>query len=254
MQINRYQTGGLHEVITIAVGAQVSLVKNIDVATGLVNGSSGIIVNFDIDPQQPLNGTIYIKFSNENVGRDLKLTCPENRKYLNAVPIQAISVQFQVSSTKIVSVSRTQYPITLAWSSTIHKVQGQTLHQVAVSFEGGKFTVGQAYVAISHSKSLSGLHLLNFQPEKIHVNNLALAEMTRMRENCNFECQQQIFTVSNQNLIISHLNIRSLNVHIEDLRADDCIKYGQVIALTESYWNDKCTLPCIGLNYTFFNR
>jgi len=36
---DRYNTGGVHEVLRIAVDARVSVVKHIDVSDGLVNGA-----------------------------------------------------------------------------------------------------------------------------------------------------------------------------------------------------------------------
>ena len=53
-----------------------------------------------------------------------------------------------------------QFPIKLAWAVTIHKSQGQTYDQVVVDFRNEAFAPGQAYVALSRSRSLEGLYIL----------------------------------------------------------------------------------------------
>lgn len=55
--------------------------------------------------------------------------------------------------------SFTQYPVRLAWASTIHKAQGKTFDHVVVDFGRRTFAPGQAYVALSRCTSLEGLHL-----------------------------------------------------------------------------------------------
>lgn len=54
----------------------------------------------------------------------------------------------------------TQFPLRLAWAITIHKSQSLTFTHVAVDFGRGAFSNGQAYVALSRARSLSGLELV----------------------------------------------------------------------------------------------
>lgn len=54
-----------------------------------------------------------------------------------------------------------QYPIKLAWAMTIHKSQGLTFNRVIIDMEGGAFSCGQTYVALSRSTALEGITLKN---------------------------------------------------------------------------------------------
>jgi ATP-dependent exoDNAse (exonuclease V) alpha subunit len=64
--------------------------------------------------------------------------------------------------------SATQFPLKLAWASTIHKSQGMTLDRAEVDL-AGCFAPGQAYVALSRVKSLDGLSLRTWDPRTVHA-------------------------------------------------------------------------------------
>ena len=77
-------------------------------------------------------------------------------------------------------ITRLQFPLTLAWATTIHKVQGLTLDEILVSMKGGRFSPGQAYVAFSRVKTLQGLHILNFNPSAIKASADIQNEISRL--------------------------------------------------------------------------
>lgn len=70
-------------------------------------------------------------------------------------------------------VSRTQLPLILAWSLSIHKSQGQTLSKVKVDLKR-VFEKGQAYVALSRAVSRDGLQILNFDRTKVKAHDVVV--------------------------------------------------------------------------------
>ena len=72
-------------------------------------------------------------------------------------------IQFTVAEDTInrkVVATFSQYPLKLAWASTIHKSQGQTFEKVAIDLDRGAFAHGQTYVALSRAKSMEGIYLI----------------------------------------------------------------------------------------------
>ena len=77
-------------------------------------------------------------------------------------------------------ITRIQFLITLAWATTIHKVQGLTLDEIVVDVKGGRFSPGQAYVACSRVKSMKALHITNFNVAAITKSVKVESEMERL--------------------------------------------------------------------------
>jgi ATP-dependent DNA helicase PIF1 len=84
-------------------------------------------------------------------------------------------------SETIPSVGIKQIPLILAWAITIHKSQGATLDQAEIDIGNGIFECGQTYVALSRVKSLDGVYLRSFNPNKILINT----KVRRFYENLN---------------------------------------------------------------------
>ena len=132
----RSETGGLHDILKIAVNARVMLTANVDVSDGLVNGAIGTIKQMITNDKNKVV-TILVHFDNENVGIKCIQTSPHKQTYPNAVLICKHEVQFLARGKKGAEITRIQFPITLAWATTIHKVQGLTLNEIVVDMKGG---------------------------------------------------------------------------------------------------------------------
>ena len=93
----------------------------------------------------------------------------------------------------------------------MHKIQGQSLEHVYISFQG-HFTNGEAYVALSCATSLNGLSLSEFSNTQMCVSSVVKKEMTRLRQ---IQTDEPLLfkETSIDNIIFSLLNARSAKHH-----------------------------------------
>jgi len=130
------------EHLALKVGAQVMFVHN-DKRKRWVNGTIGYIVQLD-------NATLQVQLHDDSICQ-VSLARWENIKYTYNREKEKIEQE-------VIGVFE-QFPLKLAWASTIHKSQSQTFEKVIVDIGDGTFCSGQAYVALSRVTSLEGLYL-----------------------------------------------------------------------------------------------
>ena len=135
----RQETGCLHSILKLAIGARLMLTTNVDVLDGLVNGARGEVVHIAIDSEHKVT-TILVKFNNHLLGLKAIQTSPYRTTYRDAVPLAKYEVVFPARGKKGSEITRLQFPLTLAWATTIHKMQGLTLDKIVVDIKGGHFS------------------------------------------------------------------------------------------------------------------
>jgi ATP-dependent exoDNAse (exonuclease V) alpha subunit len=133
--------------LELKLGAQVVLLKNLDVRGGLVNGSRGVVVGFS------KSNAPVVRFVS---GRTETLKCTTWTK--------------KDDHDRGVA-TRTQFPLAL----TIHKSQGMSLDRVRVDLGSVFAPPGLAYVALSRCRTLAGLTVTRLTQKKITANPHALA-------------------------------------------------------------------------------
>jgi ATP-dependent DNA helicase PIF1 len=87
------------------------------------------------------------------------------------VAVKRGNFSFTVGATAVITQS--QFPLSLAWATTIHKVQGLTLDYMRL--DASKcFEAGQLYVAISRVRGLDNLSLIGFSADSLICNDRAV--------------------------------------------------------------------------------
>lgn len=135
------------EILQLCVGAQVMLLKNLDLTNGLANGSRGIVIGFTQD--LPV-----VKFLNGE------------ERIIDMEIWEVIENDKPVLSAK-------QIPLKIAYAISIHKSQGCSLDFAEIDLSN-IFEYGQAYVALSRVKSLQGLSIIGVDYKNICAHPKAL--------------------------------------------------------------------------------
>lgn len=150
--------------LKLKVGAQVMMTKNTYQKDGIINGSLGVVKDFSLKMKYPI-----VEFSN-----GIEITVK---------PEEWIIESYDKTSQKLVcEASVAQIPLILAWAITIHKSQGLTLDKISCDL-ADIFSPGQAYVALSRARSLSGVFIEKIDFDKIICSTCAKNFYQKIKEN-----------------------------------------------------------------------
>ena len=240
----RSETGGLHGMLKLAIGARVMLTTNVDVADGLVNGTRGEVVHVVCVDDKVVK--VLVKFDHLDVGLKAVQSSPYRSTFQCAVPISKHEVKFPAQGRRGAEVTCLQFPLTLAWATTIHKVQGLTLDAIVVDMKGGRFSPGQAYVAFSRVKTLQGLHIFNFNPTAIKSSIKVKEEMTRLNTKLvQFIPNLKFMSLSNNYITFSLLNVRSIVAKLDDIECDSYMNAVDILCFCETWLSPSQPSPHI---------
>lgn len=137
----------MEKVLILKKGAQVMLLSNINFESGLVNGSRGVVEELD-----ETNITV---------------------KFLNGEERLIRRVERDVKVEKRIVFRYEQFPLKLAYATTIHSTQGMTLDLLEVDL-ANVFACGQMYVALSRARNLEGLFITKLDWKKLKADEDAI--------------------------------------------------------------------------------
>ncbi|MBN3301915.1 PIF1 helicase, partial [Amia calva] len=219
----------LAKTVSLAAGARVMLLKNIDVEDGLVNGVFGTVSDICLRPGECFPFVIYVLFDNPKVGQKLR----GKKNNVPGIPDSSTPIEPQEDQVTNSGGVRRQFPLKLAWACTVHKVQGLTVEkEKAVVSLGRIFAPGQAYVALSRVTALNGLTIQDFKDSAIYCNGKVETALTMMPK---FNTPVEGGIDSDVSCTIIMLNIQGLQAHVLDLESHKRIMNADFICLTETW-------------------
>ena len=249
---NRTETGGLDCRIDLKEDSKVMLTSNLDTDDHLINGQMGKVAKIKLSQTHQNPQVIYVKFDDEDAGRNTISKSSDSYAIVNhVVPIVPVLAHIKINNNRPSSpeIQRTQFPLTLAWACTVHKVQGLTLDKVVFSFELFKqksFNFGQVYVALTRVKTLVQLFLTGeFDCKHIKADPRVDREYERLRSpSMQPELPDVPETTSyDSNVVITLLNIRSLRKHSLDIKLDNRLLKSDILAFTETQLKPTHIIP-----------
>lgn len=162
--------------LCLKVGAQVMMLKNDTCSDGTNFG--------DNRGRRWVNGTMGVV--SELTPNTIKVMINKVEHSIDRVTWERKVYEYDASEKKLAArpvATFKQFPIRLAWALTIHKAQGQTYQSVEVDLEGGVFSAGQTYVALSRCVAMNKLYLTRpISREDIIVNQAVASFMDKHRD------------------------------------------------------------------------
>lgn len=165
----RRRDKGLPESIRLAIGMKVMVTNNLQTDLDITNGARGVITDIILNPDEPPleeGAVVTLKYLPECILVKLSRTRAAALPNLEegVIPIKRVSTKTQIRIRgKSRTVTRTQFPITGAYSFTDYCAQGQTIPYVVVDIASSPtsgLSLFNLYVALSRSSGRNTIRLL----------------------------------------------------------------------------------------------
>ncbi|KAF7642556.1 hypothetical protein LDENG_00255880 [Lucifuga dentata] len=222
----------LPDTIQVAEGACVMITRNISIEHGVINGSMGKLTRITkITVCLTSQTDLGLEMDNKNAGK----RCSSN---VQGEHDNLVYLERQEENLKQKGVVRRQFPLKLAFACTMHKVQGMMTSSAVMSLKH-IFEPGMAYVALSRVTSLSGLHLLDMDENKICANPEITAGLESMTE-ASLDRVMPLFHISqslnrHETFIIVHHNTEGLPSCVNDIKSHHELCLADILCLTETH-------------------
>jgi ATP-dependent DNA helicase PIF1 len=159
--LNSITPSGLpHHELKVKLGTPVMLIRNLNVAAGLANGTRLSVVRM------------------HRFFLECRIVNGSHAGNIVFIPrITLLSTESELPFT----VKRLQFPIRLAFAMTINKSQGQSLDSVGIYLKNPVFSHGQLYVAFSRASSFTAVRIMGAKKRgnKFYTVNIVYGEIIK---------------------------------------------------------------------------
>lgn len=235
----------LDETSLLGKGARVMLIKNIDVVDGLVNGISGTVTDIVYQNDSKFPHVVFVKFDDDKVGAQRR----KNSAHPPPLVLGSTVIEPEEERATGKGGMRRQFPLKLAWACTVHKTQGITVDEAVVCLES-IFAPGQAYVAMSRARTLTGLIIKDFEDKAIFCNAKIKDALQSMPPFLTEDIARP--NIASNSFSVFLMNVQSLSGHVADLASCTQNFQPNCIAVTETWLSADTSLESVQIDsYSF---
>ena len=248
------------EKLQIKVGARVTMIHNVNTIDDLCNGTYGEVIA--IEAQGDKVQCIVVKFDDDISGyaqRQKYHQISDKYKDQNGTPIFRYRHEHDFVSTKgygrTVKAELLQFPLSLAYGQTAHRMQGQTVKAESklVIHWTNEMKKGMAYVMLGRSSRLQDIYIRGeLDLTQIFCDEDALEESQKL-EKIFDQKEVEMMESRSKKWKISYLNVRSLIAHQEDVQKDNFLIDSDILGLGETHLKSEETLYLDGFQGSFAN-
>ena len=208
------------------IGAKVMIIHNIDTADGLTNGQMGELKHVVRTTKGEVDKLV-IKLNNDRAGKKNRSQYPIlAAKFPNCIVIERVNYQYSLrkkSGDAGAKANVIQFPVTLAFAITAHKIQGQTIpYPTKVVLDlNSIFEDAQAHVMLSRVQQLDQIFILESLDERtIRTSQIGLGELYRIHNQSINKNPTPWLQENKDSFKIASLNCAGLKAHFGDIQTD----------------------------------
>lgn len=222
------------KTLKVKVGARVVLISNIDVSDSLVNGATGTIVGIKSNNEKVT--CIVVAFDDPEAGEKQKQH-PIAQEFieLNGCPTFQVKQEYtRRGKGKKSRGSLVQFPLQLAWASTAHKLQGDTIPMGKDLVVHGhkRMPKSMGYVMLSRCSNVENLYIASSFIFEKHL----LCNLKSLKAKEELDLRDVSKDYSKMDFDIYYVNARSLKGHFEDIKADMYAMHSKYLAFVETWF------------------